>query len=53
MNEYEFGKAFWTITLLNALPEKIKLIYRFVELLIQLFKNSNQPLPIYRILDFL
>lgn len=53
MNECEVkGKSFWILTLLNALPEN-QINLKFIELLIQVFKESNEPLPIHRMLDFI
>lgn len=52
MNEYEFaGKVFWIVSLLDALPES-QINLRFVEVLIQAFKSSNEQIPIHRMLDF-
>ena len=52
MNEYDFaGKAFWTISLMNALPEN-QIDTLFVELLILTFKESIVPLPIHSMNDF-
>jgi hypothetical protein len=52
MDEYEFGtKLVWIASLLIALPEN-QIDLTFVEILIQTFKLSKEPLPIHRMLDF-
>lgn len=53
INEYDFeGKPFWTIALLNALPDNQVDIY-FLDLLIKTVKDSTTSLPIYKMTDFL
>lgn len=52
MNSYKFlGKPYWTTVLLNVLPES-QADFKFLELLINTFKDSSDPLPIYRMKEF-
>ncbi|WP_139217858.1 hypothetical protein [Pontibacter chinhatensis] len=52
INEFDFeAKPFWTLALLNALPED-QVDLDFVKMLVQVFRQANGNLPFHRMADY-